>query len=1443
MGCRTGASMTSQGLNFTLLMDSSQYQRALEAAGADTAAFASAARDHAQRTSSAMGQIGQAAQATAAGAGTASRAMTGMGQAGQVSAAQTAAAMRTLPAQMTDIVTQLQGGANPLTILLQQGGQIKDSFGGIGPTFRALGPVIVSALINPVTLAAGAVVGLGAAFFAGQSESQAFQRSIATTGGVAGMTAGQINTLSRSLAASGAVTIGTARDITAALVDSGRLSGPALSSTAAAATSLARITGQSAAEVVKQFDGMTSGVTAWATKANDRYNFLTPSIYAQIRSLESQGRTMDAVRLVTDQLAQTMDSRMAPSLGLIDRMLKATKESWSSFWDSAKDVGRAATAEEQVASLTAKLGALQARAQQLYGDKGAPAKGRLAQELAATSAKLQGLQQAQQYAQQAAAADAANAKATQRAIEDASSSHQQALAGISKAGSDRILADNSLQLAGASRLYDEAYARQEISAQQHDAAMQAIELARIDAQAAALQRQRQAVASVQPASRDEGLSITAQLSQIDTQMVALQERRVALAAKTAQAQGKDLRDYQALIESLTGASTGLEASFGQQLQALSRGYEASDQSAASLDRYRLAVEALIARQPFATKAAKEQADAQAALSKAFAEGAERLRSSAVTSADSADARLRALADEAAAAQISRDQNIALAAAVELVAVNRLRDARAQAVALGNNGAVEAIDREIEARRKLAEQINAASAADEWKKAAERIQGSLTDALMRAFESGKGFADAFKSTIVNAFKTMVLEPVVRATFAPMVGGMGAMFGGSNAAASTGGGGSSGGGLGLGSLSQLSMLSKLSSSAETMAAFGKSAFASTMSGSYSIGQGMTSASQLWEAGLTKQAIGQGAGTLAAAAAGFQGGRLAGQAIGNGYSIGGGTGNGVVNAGAAIGMALGGPLGALAGGAIGGAVNRTFGRKQDESGIVATLGGDQGLQNARTYTHYKGGLLRSSKTEYGALSADLQTTLTTAVKATQDATTKYAETLGLSASSVAGYTQDIKVNLQGLSAADAQAAITRTLSGFADGLATSLGADLADLALSGETSGSTLARLASNLDSVNGVLTNFGDSLLAASLAGADAATQLVEQMGGAAAFADKTAAYYDAYYTSAEHVADTTRTLTDAMAKMGLTLPATRDEWRALVNAQDLTTESGRSTYAALISLSGAFTTIAESSDDAAAAVARAAEAASSSLLAEVDRLRGKQTTQTGGAGAAAGFAVATAQARAGDPRALANLPSLAQAVESAAEAQATSALDLARTRAWLAESLTSTVQAIGGTVPALADAVVAATPGSSAQAAEKVVGTASNADGLSAVAQSMRDATGTLAQAVEALDGIGSAVTSLAGGISTSRLSSEPAAIAAAAAPLVNVQVLPQQTAGAAGMDALIAEIQALRAEVRSLQDQQRAIQSDQQIQAATIARNTARAAQLLDRAMPAGDALSVRVTA
>ena len=88
-------------------------------------------------SSAAAGPIDQAAAAEKRLADAAAKA--GM------STAQMNAALRGVPAQFTDIVVSLQSGQNPLTVFLQQGGQLKDMFGGAGNAARALGGYIVSA--------------------------------------------------------------------------------------------------------------------------------------------------------------------------------------------------------------------------------------------------------------------------------------------------------------------------------------------------------------------------------------------------------------------------------------------------------------------------------------------------------------------------------------------------------------------------------------------------------------------------------------------------------------------------------------------------------------------------------------------------------------------------------------------------------------------------------------------------------------------------------------------------------------------------------------------------------------------------------------------------------------------------------------------------------------------------------------------------------------------------------------------------------------------------------------------------------------------------------------------------------------------------------------------------------------------------------------------------
>ncbi len=102
------------------------------------------------------------------------------GKAG-VSSRQAAYQMRMIPAQMTDIAVSLAGGQSPLMVLLQQGGQLKDMFGGIGPAARAVG-TYVGGLVNPLTAAAAAAGALAVAYYQGSEEQEQFYKTLVLTG-------------------------------------------------------------------------------------------------------------------------------------------------------------------------------------------------------------------------------------------------------------------------------------------------------------------------------------------------------------------------------------------------------------------------------------------------------------------------------------------------------------------------------------------------------------------------------------------------------------------------------------------------------------------------------------------------------------------------------------------------------------------------------------------------------------------------------------------------------------------------------------------------------------------------------------------------------------------------------------------------------------------------------------------------------------------------------------------------------------------------------------------------------------------------------------------------------------------------------------------------------------------------------------------------------------
>lgn len=247
-----------------------------------------------------------------------------------------AAALRTVPAQLSDIVVGLQGGQSIMTVALQQGSQLRDQFGGVGSAARALGGHLLS-LVNPYSVLAAAVAGAGFAYYKGQQEAEEFRKALILTGNAAGTNAGALADLSRQISTTVGTT-GAAAEVLAQLAGSGKIAGDSFSTVATAALQMKDATGRAIEETIADFVKIGKDPVAAARELNEQYGFLTGATYAQIQAMKDQGDMVGAARLLTDEYARTIDTRskeIVENLGWIE-------QAWRGVWGMTKNAGDAA---------------------------------------------------------------------------------------------------------------------------------------------------------------------------------------------------------------------------------------------------------------------------------------------------------------------------------------------------------------------------------------------------------------------------------------------------------------------------------------------------------------------------------------------------------------------------------------------------------------------------------------------------------------------------------------------------------------------------------------------------------------------------------------------------------------------------------------------------------------------------------------------------------------------------------------------------------------------------------------------------------------------------------------------------------------------------------------------------------------------------------------------
>ncbi|ADU99834.1 phage tail length tape measure family protein [Alicycliphilus denitrificans] len=1231
--------------------DASQYTSELTRAGQTTATYT---------------QQVQAADTAAQAMGSAIAAGNKAHAAGAISAAQHAAAMRMLPAQITDVVTSLSSGMPVWMVAIQQGGQIKDSFGGAGNAMRAMLGAITPTIAG-LGLLAGAAGLATAAYYQGSREADGYRQAIVMTGNAADTTVNQLTDMARAMSAISG-TQGAAAESLTALAGTGAIASENLQQFATVAMDLERRVGQPIKTTAQHLEELGKAPVQASLKLNEQYHYLTEAVYSQIKALQDQGKQEEAASLAQRTYANAMAERTAElrsNLGTLERLWEGLGNTARRAWDAMLNVGRAAT----LSDVRAKIEETNSQLNDLLmgngfdstgggAATGAGGRGRAAQierlkkqlsDLYGQAAPLEAEEAQAQIRAEKQATDAIELAARQRidtlkknvrpqaeirkqeidqldrdreTLKLSTEEYNALLAGINEkykdkktagAGGIKVSDSELANLQGqleAARLYGQQLATlgagaSELNAGERESLKIGEELARVtDAKTAARLREKQAIAEalgVQLRSND-GLekSLKAHQSLIDTTFKdadAITQRATAQeAANSVFGKGRTA------IEQMTLAELEHQMAEAQASDSFDPKYIAGlELKIAAQKRYVAALQG--ADYKAAEQHVNELLRGARELAKAY-EDEQQLSG------------LTALEREKIVAQ----RQVELKYAKELAAIDKSAYTDAEKQALREQ-TLEAQRIESAAAVAKAQQQYMARASDE-------INRSLTDALMRGFESGKSAAENLADTTVNLFKSMVLRPTISAIMTPVslvINGI--VQQGLNAV----GLGSGGGGL----LNMASNASSLYSLATGNSMVGNAV--STVGGWLGLGASTTGLGLT--AGAGAGAIGAGIGSsLGLGAAGSAAGTGLGLTAGGGLgltagsagasAIGAGIGTGAAAGGAGISSALAAIPGwgwaaaavlaiAKFAGAFEGPTPHSGGAGSYSAAGGASTGRDvlgQGLTFGVGERYYSG---EAEKAAVG-ISQGIVQMLDSTAEAFGNKAGYYVATAFADDSSKDGAWGSLIVRRDGekvLDWADTQtskwapkvfadgeegqkqyaAAIANSAR---DALKTALGdsawaKDMLDALGDGVTL-EGLGSAVAQITAAKAALDSFGQYMPTFSSLAGGAVSALVQAAGGMDPLKASMATFVDQFYSESEKLAVNTGNVRQAIADLGFEMPGTREEFKVLVQAQLALGEAGAETAAGLLGLSGAFASVTRDSATLADSLSITADSISSLL---------------------------------------------------------------------------------------------------------------------------------------------------------------------------------------------------------------------------------------------------------
>jgi len=266
-------------------------------------------------------------------------------------------AMRMLPMQLTDVVTSLATGMPVWMVAIQQGGQIRDMFGGMGNALRAVVSAI-SPLAIGIAAATAGVGGLAAAYLAGSNEAVKFNEALILTGGHARVTAGDLAEMASQMDEMAGVTTSSAAEALTLVASSGQFAGEQIRMVATAAEQMRVATGKAIEDTVAEFEKLRKDPVNAILELNSKYHFLETAQLQHIRDLIEENKHQSAATEAMKLYASTIADRapkVSENLGTIERTWRSIKNAAREAVDAALSIGRAGPIVQQIAEVEAEL--------------------------------------------------------------------------------------------------------------------------------------------------------------------------------------------------------------------------------------------------------------------------------------------------------------------------------------------------------------------------------------------------------------------------------------------------------------------------------------------------------------------------------------------------------------------------------------------------------------------------------------------------------------------------------------------------------------------------------------------------------------------------------------------------------------------------------------------------------------------------------------------------------------------------------------------------------------------------------------------------------------------------------------------------------------------------------------------------------------------------------